>query len=131
MGNFFEELRRRNVVRVAGVYAVVGWVLIQIATTLEESMGLPAWFDGLIVALLLIGLPIARNRWYSALISLRAPSKPYRGLLKLNRAKRGGLPSIGAAQTTPMNRAAAIPRIHKQTCRGVQKSVRKLSRKLN
>jgi TolB-like protein len=59
VGNFFEELRRRNVVRVAGVYAVVGWVLIQIATTLEESMGLPAWFDGLIVALLLIGLPIA------------------------------------------------------------------------
>ena len=59
MGTFFKELRRRNVVRVAGVYAVVGWVLMQIATTLEESMSLPSWFDGLIVALLLIGLPIA------------------------------------------------------------------------
>jgi len=59
MGNFFQELRRRNVVRVAGVYAVVGWILVQIGTTLEESMGLPAWFDGLIVALLLLGLPIA------------------------------------------------------------------------
>ena len=59
MGKFFEELRRRNVVRVAGVYAVVAWGLVQIATTLEESMGLPTWFDGLIVAFLLIGLPVA------------------------------------------------------------------------
>jgi TolB-like protein/Flp pilus assembly protein TadD len=59
VNNLFQELRRRNVVRVAGVYVVVGWVLVQIATTLEESIGLPSWFDGLIVALLLIGLPVA------------------------------------------------------------------------
>ena len=59
MDNFFKEVRRRNVVRVAGVYAVAGWVLVQIATTLEESMNLPAWFDGVVVALLIIGLPIA------------------------------------------------------------------------
>lgn len=57
--SFFAELRRRNVVRVAGVYVVVGWALVQIASTLEESIGLPSWFDGLIVALLLIGLPVA------------------------------------------------------------------------
>jgi TolB-like protein/Tfp pilus assembly protein PilF len=56
---FFAELKRRNVIRVAGVYIVVGWVLVQVATALEESLGLPAWFDGTIVALLLIGLPIA------------------------------------------------------------------------
>jgi len=31
MNNFFEELRRRNVVRVAGVYAVAGWLLVQVA----------------------------------------------------------------------------------------------------
>ena len=59
MNNFFKELRRRNVVRVAGVYAVAGWVLVQIATTLEDSMNLPAWFDGVVVALLIIGLPLA------------------------------------------------------------------------
>ncbi len=56
---FFAELKRRNVIRVAGVYIVVGWILVQVATALEESIGLPAWFDGLIVALLLIGLPVA------------------------------------------------------------------------
>lgn len=55
----FAELKRRNVIRVAGVYIVVGWILVQVATALEESIGLPAWFDGLIVALLLIGLPVA------------------------------------------------------------------------
>lgn len=59
MDKFFKELRRRNVVRVAGVYAVAGWVIVQIATTLEESMNLPGWFDALVVALLIIGLPIA------------------------------------------------------------------------
>ena len=56
---FFAELKRRNVIRVAGVYIVVGWILVQVATALEESLGLPAWFDGTIVALLLIGLPVA------------------------------------------------------------------------
>ena len=59
MNNFFKELRRRNVVRVAGVYAVAGWVIVQIATSLEDSMNLPAWFDGVVVALLIIGLPLA------------------------------------------------------------------------
>ena len=56
---FFAELKRRNVIRVAGVYIVVGWILVQVATALEETLGLPSWFDGTIVALLLIGLPIA------------------------------------------------------------------------
>jgi TolB-like protein len=59
VSRLFAELKRRNVFRVAGVYAVVGWLLAQISTTLEEALGLPAWFDGLIVALLLLGLPIA------------------------------------------------------------------------
>ena len=57
--SFFQELKRRNVFRVAGVYIVAGWVLVQVATALEESLELPNWFDGTIVALLLIGLPIA------------------------------------------------------------------------
>ncbi|MCH7538027.1 MAG: hypothetical protein IID57_09265 [Proteobacteria bacterium] len=59
MDSFFSELKRRNVFRVAGMYAVVGWILAQIATTLEESLGLPAWFDASIVAMLLLGFPIA------------------------------------------------------------------------
>ncbi|MFK8043783.1 adenylyl cyclase, partial [Congregibacter sp.] len=53
------ELKRRNVFRVAGVYAVVGWLLVQVSASLEEAVGLPEWFDGLVVSLLAIGFPIA------------------------------------------------------------------------
>lgn len=56
---FFSELKRRNVVRVSGVYAVVGWLLLQVATVLEDVMGLPGWFDGFVFAVLLIGFPLA------------------------------------------------------------------------
>jgi uncharacterized membrane protein YhdT len=59
MNRLFAELRRRNVFRVAGVYAVVGWLLAQVAATLEGAVGLPGWFDGMVVSLLLIGFPIA------------------------------------------------------------------------
>ena len=59
MGKLIAELRRRNVIRVAGVYAVIGWLVAQVATLLETSLGLPSWFDGVIVAALLLGLPIA------------------------------------------------------------------------
>lgn len=56
---FFSELRRRNAVRVAGVYAVIGWLVAQAAALLEASLGLPGWFDGVIVAALLLGFPVA------------------------------------------------------------------------
>ena len=59
MNNLIAELRRRNVIRVAGVYVVASWVLAQVANTLEESLGLPDWFDGVVVAFLLLGFPIA------------------------------------------------------------------------
>lgn len=59
MNQLFRELRRRNIFRVAGVYAVVGWLLAQVAATLEGAVGLPAWFDGMVVSLLLIGFPVA------------------------------------------------------------------------
>jgi TolB-like protein/Tfp pilus assembly protein PilF len=59
LNNIFSELKRRNIFRVIGVYAVVGWLLMQFATVLESSIGLPDWFDGMVVALLLIGFPLA------------------------------------------------------------------------
>ncbi|PHS24258.1 MAG: hypothetical protein COA84_09725 [Robiginitomaculum sp.] len=59
MNKLFTELRRRNIFRVAGVYAVVGWILMQVAGALETSLKLPDWFDSAITATLLIGFPIA------------------------------------------------------------------------
>ena len=59
MSKLIAELKRRNVFRVAGAYAVVAWLLAQMAAVLESSMNMPAWFDTVVVSFLLLGLPIA------------------------------------------------------------------------
>lgn len=56
---FFEELKRRKVMRVAITYAVVAWLLIQIAATVFPQLGLPEWAPRLVTVLLLIGFPVA------------------------------------------------------------------------
>jgi TolB-like protein/Tfp pilus assembly protein PilF len=53
------ELRRRNVFRVAGIYVVVGWLLLQVVIAIEAPLQLPAWTDTLIIVLLGVGLPVA------------------------------------------------------------------------
>lgn len=57
--NLFNELKRRNVFRAAGLYVVVGWALAQAAALLENALSLPAWFDALVISLLALGFPIA------------------------------------------------------------------------
>lgn len=59
MSNILAELKRRNVFRIAGGYAVVAWLLAQMAAVLETSMNMPAWFDTVVVSFLLLGFPIA------------------------------------------------------------------------
>ncbi len=59
MDKLFAELRRRNVFRVAGVYAVAGWLIAQAAGVLENSLNMPGWFDTVIVSALLLGFPVA------------------------------------------------------------------------
>ena len=57
--SFLGELKRRNVFRVAGVYTVVGWLLVQVAATVEEAIALPAWFDAVVLSFLVIVFPVA------------------------------------------------------------------------
>ncbi|HVF72896.1 MAG TPA: hypothetical protein VM940_14935 [Chthoniobacterales bacterium] len=56
---FFCELRRRKVYRVAAGYGVVGWLIIQFATTVLPALTLPAWTARLVIVLVLAGFPIA------------------------------------------------------------------------
>lgn len=56
---FLRELQRRRVFRVAATYAVVGWLLIQIATQVFPFFELPNWSVRLIVLVVLTGFPIA------------------------------------------------------------------------
>ena len=52
------EIKRRKVFQVAAVCAVVAWLLVQIVATVEEPLGLPAWFDTGVIVLLMVGFPI-------------------------------------------------------------------------
>src|SRR5205809_4145614 len=58
-GNFFAELKRRNVYKVAVAYAVVGWLVAQIATQIFPFLEIPNWVVRLIIVLIAIGFPIA------------------------------------------------------------------------
>jgi adenylate cyclase len=56
---FWEEIKRRKVVRVVIAYLVVGWVLIQIADVTLEPLHLPDWAGTLVIWLVGLGFPIA------------------------------------------------------------------------
>jgi TolB-like protein/Tfp pilus assembly protein PilF len=56
---FFGELKRRNVYKVAVAYAVVAWLLIQVATQVFPLFEIPNWAIRLVVLLLIIGFPVA------------------------------------------------------------------------
>jgi TolB-like protein/Tfp pilus assembly protein PilF len=58
-GTFFVELKRRNVYKVAVAYAVVGWVIAQIATQIFPFLEIPNWVVRLVIILIAIGFPIA------------------------------------------------------------------------
>jgi TolB-like protein/Tfp pilus assembly protein PilF len=57
--NFFGELKRRNVYKVAVAYAVAGWALAQGIAQVFPVFDIPNWVVRLIVLLIIIGLPIA------------------------------------------------------------------------
>jgi len=57
--NFFGELKRRNVYKVAIAYAVVAWLLMQIATQVFPFLEIPNWAIRLVIMLIVIGFPIA------------------------------------------------------------------------
>jgi TolB-like protein/Flp pilus assembly protein TadD len=57
--NFFAELKRRHVYKVAVAYAVVAWLLIQVATQVFPFFEIPNWSVQLVVLAVAIGFPIA------------------------------------------------------------------------
>jgi len=57
--SFFSELKRRNVYKVAVAFAVVGWLVIQIASIVLPTFHAPEWTLQAIIALVVIGFPAA------------------------------------------------------------------------
>jgi len=57
--SFFGELKRRNVYRVAALYIIVSWVVLQVVDVFMSFMPLPEWTSRLVFVLLAAGFPIA------------------------------------------------------------------------
>lgn len=53
------EIKRRKVLQVAVVYAVVGWLLLQVAVSVQAPLRLPDWSDTLVIVLAVLGFPLA------------------------------------------------------------------------
>ena len=56
---FLAELKRRRVIRVLVLYAVVGWLVIEVASTVLPALNLPSWAITLVIVLVALGFPIA------------------------------------------------------------------------
>src|SRR5215471_15143330 len=59
MNQFFSELKRRNVYKVAVAYLVVSWLLIQAASIFFPAFDAPAWLIRVFIVVLLLGFPVA------------------------------------------------------------------------
>lgn len=57
--SFFPELKRRNVFKVGAAYAIVGWLLVQVADTVFPRLLLPDWTVTFVAAVIILGFPIA------------------------------------------------------------------------
>src|SRR5881296_3021394 len=57
--NFFAELKRRNVYKVAIAYAVVAWLLIQAASIFLPAFNAPQWAMQIVILIVVVGFPIA------------------------------------------------------------------------
>src|SRR5919202_703993 len=85
-GRFISELKRRNVYKIAVAYAVVGWLLIQIATQVFPFFEIPNWAVRLVVLAIIIGFPIA-------LVIAWAFEVTPEGLKRTEAAKDGAAPA--------------------------------------
>ena len=59
MASVWGELKRRNVVKVAVAYAIVGWILVEVSSTVFPIVQLPDWTVTFLTMLILFGFPIA------------------------------------------------------------------------
>lgn len=58
-GRFLGEVNRRRVLKVAAVFAVVGWLIIQVAEIVAPNLGWPGWFASAVIVLMGLGFVLA------------------------------------------------------------------------
>ena len=57
--SFYDELKRRNVVKVVVLYVVASWLVLQVADVLFDALELPSTWVRLVLAILILGFPLA------------------------------------------------------------------------
>jgi TolB-like protein len=57
--SLFEELKRRNVLRVTVAYIVIAWLTLQVGDTLAPALRLPEWTNSALAFFLILGFPLA------------------------------------------------------------------------
>ena len=105
MSSFWQELKRRKVIRVAVVYLVVGWAIVEATSVLFPALLLPDWTQRLVVILALLGFPAA---------VILAWAFDVRGPVPLSAPERAADPGEGDEQDED---AAAPPAIRDPSAR--------------
>lgn len=59
MRSLLQELKRRRVFRVAGIYGIVSWIIAEVADVVFPALQLPEWTVTFVIALLILGFPVA------------------------------------------------------------------------
>lgn len=59
LGKLLADLRRRRAIRVAIAYVIIGWVVIEVASTVLPHLNLPDWSVTLVIVLVALGFPLA------------------------------------------------------------------------
>jgi adenylate cyclase len=90
--DFFASARRRRVIRVLAIYAVAGWIVIQVAATVLPNLKMPDWSVTLVIVLVALGLPLA------AVVAWAADDDSVAAI---------GIPAAGEAARGPSVRRAA------------------------
>lgn len=100
--NFFAELKRRNVFKVAVSYAVVAWIVLQVVDIVLPTFDAPRWVNQTLLFLIILGFPVALIlAWVFELtpegVKLTQDVPAGQSLRQTNGAKFNGLISAGLA----------------------------------
>jgi adenylate cyclase len=97
LARWFAELRRRKVVRVAVVYVVIAWLLIQVADATFEPIGLPTWANRLVIVLALLGFPLVCGLAWAFDVTPRGIERTSRAMDSGGNPPNPVGPALGAA----------------------------------
>jgi adenylate cyclase len=131
---WFAELRRRKVLRVAGVYLVAAWLAIQVADAVFEPLGLPAWALKFVIVLAALGFPVACALAWAFDVSRkgieRTPTLADDSSTPLPVATVSQAPALPAVAAPPAASVAILPfadmspaRDHEYFCDGIAEEI--------